>query len=285
MKGLYLVLLSTTLLLSQSAQASSSITDNHGEGLPTIVGESPFATQYRQDFMTKHGITTYEKYGIIHYKNNKIGLGLIKSANRKENAFKHILNKTSKTQMKWNSGKQLIKTLKEYSDTVKCIPKIVSASHGWASREGEGEWHGLSGRTRNNGIYASNETRPKKWGSSRTSEDLAEEVAKGEINFCNSCIVQFYACNVSTTFAKSVAKATGCQVVLATGKASPIFTSSETELDVQKMYNGHHYWRSGAAFWKDRGVSSWYRVTPKKTPYNEIVEFVEENLGDTYIAL
>lgn len=280
-----MVLLTTTLLLSAGAKAASSTTSNHGEGLPNLVGESPYALQYREDFMTKHGIKTYEEFGITHYKNNKIGLGLIKSANRDENVFKHILSKTTKTRMKWNNGKQLIKRLKEYSESVKCIPKVVSTSHGWASNKGGGEWHGLSGMTRNNGFYASEETRPKKWGGSRSSSDLAEEVEKGNIKFCNSCIIQFYACNVSTYFAKSVAKATGCQVVLATGKAAPVFRSSETELDVQQMYNGHHYWQSGAAFWDDRGVSSWYRITPKKTPYGEIIEFVEENLGDTYIAL
>ncbi|MFT6069230.1 MAG: hypothetical protein ACJAT2_000293 [Bacteriovoracaceae bacterium] len=285
MKNLNLVIFTTAILLSQGLRAGDSTSANHGDGLPSIVGEDAFAVQYREDFMTKHGITSYEKYGITHFENNKIGLGLVKSANRNENVFKHILSKTSKTKMKWNSGKQLIERLKEYSDSVSCIPKVVSASHGWASHKGGGDWHGLSGRTRNNGFYASEEARPKKWGASRTSEDLAAEVKEGNIKFCNKCIIQFYACNVSTKFAKSVAKASGCQVVLATGKASPLFRSSETQLDVDQMYNGHHYWQSGAAFWDDRGVSSWYRVTPKKTPYGEIVEFIEENLGDTYLAL
>lgn len=285
MKNLNLVLFTTALLLSSGVKAASSTTANHGDGLPSIVGEQPFATQYREDFMTKHGITSYEKYGITHYKNNKIGLGLIKSVNRDENVFKHILSKTTTTRMKWNSGKQFIDRLEEYSDTVACIPKVVSVSHGWGSHKGGGDWHGLSGRTRNNGLYSSSETRPKKWGSVRSSDDLAASVKSGDIKFCNSCIIQFYACNVSTQFAKSVAKATGCQVVLATGKASPLFRSSETELDKKQMYNGHHYWQSGAAFWDDRGVSSWYRITPKKTAYGEIIEYVEENLGDTYLAL
>ena len=77
MKNLNLVLLTTTLLLSAGAKAASSTTSNHGEGLPTLVGESPYALQYREDFMTKHGIKLMKNLGLLIIKIIRLALDLL----------------------------------------------------------------------------------------------------------------------------------------------------------------------------------------------------------------
>ena len=274
-------------ILSFSAIAGIE-TSTQGEGLPSFVGTLAPAEVYREEFIIKNSIETYEKYGITHYTNNKIGLGLVKKENIGENAFRDILKKTQDIVETWKHGRQFIKRIKDYSSVNTCIPKITSTSHGWASAKGGGDFHGLTGKSRRDGIYANSSTRPggfSKIKNRNVESHLAKLIDKGQVNFCDRCIIQFYACNVSTLFAKSVAKVSGCQVVVATGKASPRFQSMETREDKLKVWNGSHYWSSGAAFWEDRTHAEWFRVTPIKDGYGEVQELVEENLGRQYIAI
>ena len=274
-------------------------TSSHSLGLPKKVESLPEAEAYRADFIEQMGIVEYEKKGITLYKNNKKGMAIIEKNNRKEPAFKAILNsgKNYNKLYNWKNGKDLIKRMKDYTKKYSCIPKLTSTSHGWRSTGRTGEGHGISGTKGFNGFYVSYVDGPEKvakMGSRTIKEHLVKEIKKGSIKFCNSCIAQFYACNVSTKFAKEFAKATGCQAIVATGQNSPQFQSLEKDGKF-KYYNGVNYWKSDVGSLSERSSkeekakgelkAGWYRATPIKNSHNEVVDIVEENLGRLYIAL
>ena len=82
-----------TLSCSMTAQAglfdaliekflASAFTSYHGEGLPKKVAERSEAVKYRQEFMDIMGIKPVNtELGIIEYRGNDQGIGLIKKGN------------------------------------------------------------------------------------------------------------------------------------------------------------------------------------------------------------
>lgn len=300
----------TASILSLPVQASvidtfiakymtKAFSKTHGEGLPKKVGELPEGLEYRKNFMSSMGINRYEKNGLIMYSGNKKGLGLVKKSNENEPAFDLILSKRNfNSLISWKNGKKFIKALKTYTKENGCIPKITSTSHGWRSEGRTGEGHGLSGKSGFNGIYVDYDHGPEKvakTGSRTFKDDLIKEVKKGKIKFCGSCIAQFYACNVSTYFADSFAKMSGCQTVVATGQNSPFFQERDEDGGYTKITQGSHYWKSAAGAWEERQTeemtlnnekkATWYRSTPIKNNHGEIIDLVKENLGELYIAI
>ncbi|EQC49420.1 hypothetical protein M899_1542 [Bacteriovorax sp. BSW11_IV] len=252
----------------------------HGDRFPTEVSVSELAEDYLREFDESLGIQSYEEDEVTYFSNNKKGIGLIKKTNQDEPVFRNIL-KGIQYYRPWKNGKDLLKGMEEYTSRYGCIPKVTSVSHGWSS-ERPGEVHGLSGSKGYNGIYATKETRPdgliSKLGTTDVRGDLKQKIKEGSIRFCNRCLIQFYACNISTLFAKTIAEVTGCQSVVATGKAYPHFQSNETERDRMLGITGAHYWQSGAGNWGERGKVGWYRATPIDG------KIIEENIGQLYIA-
>ena len=273
--------------------------DSHGEGLPPKVGELPEGIEYRENFMAKMNISSVEVNGITQFSGNNRGLGLVKKSNENEPAFDLILSKNNySTLTSWKNGKKFINALKDYTKEHGCIPKIISTSHGWRSGGRPGEGHGLSGKSGFNGIYVDDSHGPEgiaKTGARTFRDDVDKEIRKGKIKFCGSCIAQFYACNVSTYFADSFAKMSGCQTVVATGQNSPFFQERDADGSYTSVENGSHYWKSAAGAWEERQTeemtlngernASWYRSTPIKNSSNEVIDIVKENLGELYIAL
>ncbi len=296
-------LLTLISIFSISTSYAELRTLNAGEGLPLEVERSEVAEAYRSKLMQDFNITRFEKYGIDHFsydgrtgKEGGLGLGLLKQENWNDNIFKNILGKTSQTVIDWQDGRTFLDALKEYSSRIEryhmyygekklnCIPKVTIAAHGWRSTPdelGSGEFHGLPGYTGEDGIYASPSTLESYfYNEGVISTELKEAAINKSINFCNTCLIEVYACNISTKFANELAKASQCQVVVATGKASPYYRSTETRELKNQTYSGEHIWSSGAATWSERGRSEWYRATPQ----GRGIELIKENIGSKYIA-
>lgn len=215
-------------------------TSTHGEGLPKVVEVNPEAEEYRQNFLTEMGITSIEdELGLQNFENNNKGLALIKRGNDDEAAFLNVLrNKTYNKLSEWKNGPSFIEALQNYTKEYGCIPKITSVSHGWRSSDRSGEGAGLSGNKGINGVFATGDDMPTslgKLGTRSIDKDLLNEVKKGKIKFCSSCLVQFYSCNIATKFAKTFSEVSGCQTVVATGQNSPHFKSFATPEDKKKV--------------------------------------------------
>lgn len=278
----------------------SVFSKGHGQGLPSVVEVLPEAEQYRNDFISSMGIVSNkEDSEITTYSGNNQGLALVKKSNENEPAFDLILSKKSYSKLvSWKNGKAFIKALKNYTKENGCIPKITSTSHGWRSSGRSGEGHGLSGKSGFNGIYVDYENGPSgiaKTGSRTFKDHVQKEIDKGKIKFCSSCVAQFYACNISTLFATSFAKMSGCQTVVATGQNSPYFQERDADGGYKKIHKGAHYWKSASGVWEERQTSqmkennelkgSWFRATPIKNEHSEVIEVLKENLGKLYIAI
>ncbi len=271
----------------------------HGEGLPTKVGETNVGAQYRQNFIQKNNIKVYkDDLGLTQFDGNEFGLALLKKGND-DRAFETIMEQRDyDTREDWKNGSQFIKELKRYTKDYGCIPKINSLSHGWASGGRPGEANGLSGNKGFNGFFATTDDLPgfiARAGTRTISKHLREVIEDGKVKFCNSCIAQFYACNIGPEFARTFTEVTGCQTVVATGQNSPYFQSMKTEEDKQKVYRGAHYWKSAAGVWAERHTdeqkargerkASWYRSTPIKNGAGQVIGVSEENIGEVYISL
>jgi len=299
-----LAALVTITILSSTIQAqifnfgnsqNQIFSPSQGHNLPKKVGKRSEALNYRQEYMNQMGITSFvDSLGILQFDGNNGGLGLIKKGNTDEAAFLTVLNQENYRELlEWKNGPEFIEVLKEYTSRNGCIPKITSVSHGWISEDRPGEGDGLSGNKGHNGIFATEADLPtgfKKFGSRSLEKDLAEAVNSGEVQFCGRCIAQFYACNISAKFASTFATVSGCQAIVATGMNSPFFQS-----DNRKIYSGAHHWKSAAGVWAERHtdaqrargerLGSWYRATPLKDSNGQVRSYVEENLGEKYIAL
>lgn len=262
-------------------------TSTHGEGLPLEIGVHPLAQEYRQQYISDQRIESYERFDLEFFRGNSKGIAMVKSTNAKEMAFVNIM-KGTQVITTWKNGISFISTLEEYTKKYGCIPKLTNVSHGWRSEEDIGEVHGLSGSKGYNGIFSTEKHRPqglKQIGSRTLETDLKAAVQSGRVKFCESCLVQIYACNVSTEFADVFAQISGCQTVLSTAQASPFFQKMETPEDRQLTLNAFHYWLSSAALWAERGRAGWYRATPIKDQRGQFMELIKENLGELYIAL
>lgn len=283
------LVLCIALLCSQalSNERAGFATKTHGEGLPISIGTNYLAEEYRDQYMRDRGIEIYEKHGLDFFRGNSKGMAMVKSTNAKEMAFVNIM-KGTQVVTTWKNGISFISALEDYTKKYGCIPKLTNVSHGWRSEEGIGEIHGLSGSKGYNGIYSTEKNSPKglkNIGSRTLEKDLKEAVESGRVKFCQTCLVQIYACNVSTEFANVFSQISGCQTVLSTGQASPYFQKMDTPEDKQLTLSAFHHWFSSAALWAERGRVGWYRVTPIKDQHGQLMELIKENLGELYIAL
>lgn len=276
------------VISSANSLAINFFTKKHGVGLPASETNSSQGQQYRERIKRKLNITSYQENGLTFYNNSNKGLYLIKKANLSDNGFKNIIKDADKVRY-WNNGNSFIQALKDHTKANGCIDKVTSVSHGWASKSGRGEGHGLSGSYGKNGLYATEQTRPQflldRLGTATVNGKLRQAVKMGEIKFCKTCLLQFYACNISTYFADVFATISQCQTVVGTGQVSPKYQSTETDLDRAKTYSAFHHWSSVAGLWEERGQGQWYRVTPVKDDNGKLRGLVKENIGNTYLAL
>lgn len=257
----------------------------HGVDFPSEVKKYPQAKNYLAEFDQTHGINIYQEGPLQYFKNDHIGIGLVKDSNQDEGMFQNILRKTDYVRA-WGNGGDFIEALEDYTSEFGCIPKVTSTSHGWSS-ERPGDVHGLSGDKGYNGLYATENSKPdglmSRWGTRSVEKDLQESINNGKIKFCSRCLIQFYACNVSTLFADTFAKVTGCQTVVSTGKAYPHFNKFTTDEQKFLAIYGAHYWASGAGNWAEKGKSGWYRSTPIRSSQNGL-HLIRENIGELYLA-
>lgn len=284
-----LFFLTTFYFLSGAVFVQASVdqiySNGHGLNLPRKIQKNKLAQKYLAEFDKAYGVTPYEEGPLQYFRNDDMGLGLIKDSNQGESMFRNILREINHVET-WGNGKSFISALENYTYENGCIPKITSVSHGWSSKR-DGDVHGLSGDKGYNGLYATESTKPdgfiSRWGTRSIEKDLKESIRKGKIRFCNRCLIQFYACNISTFFADTLAEASGCQTVVSTGKAYPHFEKFNTEQEKFKAIHGAHYWTSGAGNWAERGHVGWYRSTPVKSSTGE-TQVIRENIGKLYIA-
>ena len=125
------------------------------------------------------------------------------------------------------SGDELLDYLRELSKDNCCIKNIIIAGHGWASvaQDGTpaGDGPGIPGKADGSGLY---EDGPdgNAWASdpkaARISE-LQRDIKDGSTKFCKPCEIKIHACNIASSFAESLGKATGCKVTYAKGVCSP----------------------------------------------------------------
>jgi hypothetical protein len=300
-------LIFTGLLISTNASAfmwksKNTTTDGHsylmpkavkvdldGDGKAETVVKNQEAEEYLQETLDSLGITTYEREGVTYVKNNSEGLGLVKKGNKDTVFHENLKHFNKEDRMTWGNGKGLLKTMKKYTKKYGCIRKMTSLSHGWASdRTGEG--HGLTGTRGYNGFYSDKASEPTGMGMKmamrgikNVDEDMRKMVEKGEIKFCNRCLVQFYACNISTTFARKFAEVSKCQTVISTGQTFPHFQKMSTSEEKFRVYNAYNHWTAGAFDWDERATVGWFRVTPIAKSWRSY-RYIEENLGREYMA-
>lgn len=206
MKGILCLLMLVTSTHAMADLRASMSTSSHGVGLPRTVGTHPYAVAHREQFKNNHQITSYisESTGIKHYRNGKVGLALIKNTNTDEAIFQGIIRGTQVIST-WSSGNTFLKALEDYTSQYGCVPKVTSVSHGWRSENDGGDFHGLSGSRGFNGIYSRRQYQPTgpihRIGTRSLDQEMRALVRQGKIRFCQTCIAQFYACNISTDFA------------------------------------------------------------------------------------
>lgn len=118
------------------------------------------------------------------------------------------------------NGDEMLNYFKELSKNNCCIKKLTIAGHGWS---GPADGPGLPGKADGSGFYedgAAGDTWATDPSSARMS-DLQNDINNGDTKFCKPCEIKIHACNISSSFAESLGKTTGCKVTYAKGICSP----------------------------------------------------------------
>ncbi|MEO5668893.1 MAG: hypothetical protein ABIR96_12610 [Bdellovibrionota bacterium] len=131
------------------------------------------------------------------------------------------LMKSSSYSSTGQTGYDLLNALKKYTSAKGCVPNLLVAGHGWGSHEGKRETiaTGSIARDANKGFNLD--------GAGATIKgDLARLIKNGEVKFCGSCQIFLHACSISDNYSETLAKVSGCSVVSANDKVSPVDTNS-----------------------------------------------------------
>ncbi len=136
------------------------------------------------------------------------------------------------------TGSDFMAALKDYSKKA-CIPTLLMGGHGWGSPlAGNGistdvVAKGSIYRDADKGFYLTGKKRASVYGS------LKSGIADKSIRFCSECEIYMHACSISKDFGTAIAKTTGCRVIAADYKVSPVDPGLEN-LDDNGSYD--HVW-------------------------------------------
>jgi hypothetical protein len=120
----------------------------------------------------------------------------------------------------------MIRALEKYTKSNGCIPNLMIAGHGWGAFDGKVESISTGSIARDSvlGLYL-NPVANSEGASIKGA--LQTRIDSGKIRFCeDSCKIRIHACSISHEFSQSMANATGCDVVSATYKVSPVDTNN-----------------------------------------------------------
>ena len=147
-----------------------------------------------------------------------------------------VMKTTKYDQKKGLTGWDFINSLKSYSKAA-CIPSLLVGGHGWGSPlagdKVDSIAKGSQWRDSGKGFYLDGAKRP---GINTT---LKAAVEAKTIRFCNQCEIYLHACSISKEFASSLSKVSGCNVIAADFKVSPVDPGSEGERDIGQW---DHIW-------------------------------------------
>ena len=139
-----------------------------------------------------------------------------------------VMKTTKYSQQKGLTGWDFLKSLESYSKAA-CIPSLLVGGHGWGSplagRKVDSIAKGSLWRDAGKGFYLTGSSRPS------INTTLKSRIAKKTIRFCNKCEIYLHACSISNAFASSLSKVTGCNVVAADYKVSPVDPAREGQPD------------------------------------------------------
>ncbi|MHA3691458.1 RHS repeat domain-containing protein [Akkermansia sp. AKK6] len=154
------------------------------------------------------------------------------------------------------TGKEFLSYLRELSKNDCCIKQLTIASHGWLV-DGEG----LPGKGDGVGFYSDYYTW-NKTEESASMKDLKKDIDDNQIKFCKPCSIQIHACRISSSFAKSLGKTTGCSVVYAQGACSPRGKKWHSGVGEEDGYNNKEN-----GFWKTDGGNDPISIGNIYTPF------------------
>lgn len=135
-------------------------------------------------------------------------------------------------------------------------------------------------------LYADNhyKVRDKNTGKLRSgvTPSLATRIRKGEIKFCNSCLIELYSCNIHKTWVTEFSKITGCQVIYGTGKVTGFIRDGKTVLRGNRA-SDEILDAQGKGTGRFKNINKrdgdFVRVTPLKDSSGKVLSVVEENIG------
>lgn len=141
----------------------------------------------------------------------------------REQVFKNNANmmKDSSYSKSGQNGAAFMASLKRYTLNKGCIPNLMIAGHGWGASDGKRESiaTGSNSRNANQGLYVD--------GPGTTIKGhLADSIERGDVKFCGQCQIFLHACSISHNYSETLAKTTGCSVVSADYKVSPVDTDT-----------------------------------------------------------
>ncbi len=145
----------------------------------------------------------------------------------REGVFRNNVNmmSTSDYSSSGQTGADFIDALKKYTREKGCLPNLLIAGHGWGAAEHpmEAIATGSTSRDAGKGIYLHEQ---KGRDVVSINGDLKRLVDSGEVKFCKSCRIFLHACSISHDYSEGLVKATGCSVVSANYKVSPVDTNT-----------------------------------------------------------
>lgn len=217
-------------------------------------GKGP-ETKLRQHPSQLEGLNFIRKRGIGHIEGVGFAFG-------NESVFKNNVNMMSDNHYSpsGKSGAEFIRVLENYTSQNGCVPKLLIGAHGHYTSNSRTE-SAISravnrGRSQQNVFYRTSQSE-----NHRISIEglLKSKIQNNSIKFCQQCEIYIHACNIAHNFSKSLAQNTGCRVISATDKVSPV---SPTYTD-QKV-NGNHYPNIGEyeQVWFTSGRGDFYEYLP-----------------------
>ncbi len=200
----------SAILSSQTAMAAE---DHSASAVPEVSSSSRETVRRSPAQLRAAGLGSM-------YKLPKFdGLGF---ALGREGVFQNNVNmmKDSSYAKKGQTGYDLLNSLKKYTKNKGCIPNFLIAGHGWGAGDGKRETIATGSNSRDANLGFSLEGK-----GATIKGDLAALVKSGEVKFCKACQIFLHACSISHNYAETLATTTGCSVVSATYKVSPVDTN------------------------------------------------------------
>ena len=227
-----------------------------------------------------------------------VGIGI--RGNGEEDVFR---NNAKRSESDWYrdtaTAGDMLETFEQYTKAKGCISKVMMAGHGWGDARRAGG-PGFPLASPGAGFYLDRDTvisnRVSVGPAARYMKHLEEKIngSRGfaglgrrgpSIKFCDRCLIEVHACNVSPKFTATLASVTGCMTVAGTGQVAPRYANDNTG-------RTDHIWSSspessGSDCKTMRGDAcnaDFFRYTPVRGVSGATERVVEERLGRYYTA-